>query len=138
MRRALGDLLLYVCLRLTPYNQSARTAVQVKATRAALRVYQVFDVQYEYLVGLYSTNLQGSLSIRPFVRGAFFFFRKFYGPVRCSLNKLEILPVRFGAVLRYIVNPTVRFGAVIFPTMRFGPVLKNRNMGILRWGLVRF
>ena len=62
----------------------------------------------------------------PSVHGAFFFNRKSYGPVRCGFKKAAIL--RWGSV-RFldIVNPMVRCGAVMYPTVRFGSILKNRK-----------
>ena len=59
--------------------------------------------------------------------GEVFFIRRSYGPVRCGFKKGEVL--RCGSVrFSDIANPTVRCGAaVIYPTVRFGAVLKNRK-----------
>ena len=54
--------------------------------------------------------------------GAVFRYCKSYGAVRCGFQKSVIL--RYGSVrLSNIVNPrTVRLGAVIYRTVRFGAV----------------
>ena len=70
----------------------------------------------------------------PSVHGAVSSNRKSYGPVRCGFQKSKIL--RCGSVrLSGIVNPTVRFGFEIYPTVRFGAVFENRkSYGAVRCG----
>ena len=69
--------------------------------------------------------MQGSLRLSVRARCVFLNGRS-YGPVRCGFKKKR---KSYGAVRCCfdIVNPTVRFGAVIYPTVRLGAVLKNRN-----------
>ena len=73
----------------------------------------------------------------PSLHGAVVSNRKSYGPVRCDFKKAEIL-LRCGSVLSSdIGNPTVRFGAVIYPTVRFGPVFRIRECyDAVRFGAV--
>ena len=70
--------------------------------------------------------------------------RKSSGAVRCGFQFCNptvwygfvIYPtVRFGMVFRYFVNPTVQFGFVINPTVRVGAVLNNRKFHV-RFGAV--
>ena len=68
----------------------------------------------------------------PSVHGAVFRNRKSYGPVRCGFKKAEIL--RCGSVrFSDMVNPKVRCGAVIYPTVWFGAVFRNQESYGVVW-----
>ena len=78
-------------------------------------------------------KFQGSLRL-PVRARCGFSTRKSYGPVRCGLEKAEIVQ-RFGTVLKIIIS----YGAVLRCDISYGGVRCGlENLKIVRCGSVRF
>ena len=88
-----------------------------------------YVVRISYVTTLFTNHWKLFENIRdlygyPSVHGASFSNRKSYGPVPCGLKLSETL--RCGSV---------RFSGIVNPTVRFGAVIKNRkSYGAVRYG----